>query len=531
MDTHIKRLRAKMDEFPIPLEISTIWGVGYKFEERTRATEMNSKITRRLIVTFTTIFILFGAVVLILYTSLFQQYIKEYHEKELLRQAEFISQQFTYTLDELSGIRPVTEEIRVDAYKRHMRNRQSNTLENLWLISKDGPAIVMDRPLPNFSPEKTSEILKEPLEDIFSGRNFISDSFSQFLNTPTISVGVPITSNGEIVGAAIFHSPISNLPPTLQKGKEMLLISLLASTIFAAAVIAYSARRFTNPIRKMHQVALQLAEGDYHVKTNVSQNDEIGQLARSMDQLSEQLEKSSQESAKLEKMRQDFIVNISHELRTPVTVMRGSLEALRDGVIPDEVIPYYYDTLCNVSVHLQRLVNDLLELSRLQNVDFDIKKEPLNLVDVLEEVRRSMEHVAQEKQIQIHLQKDVPRYLMEGDYVRLRQMFINIMDNAIKFSPEKGNIYLHIWEEDDQIKVSVKDEGQGMDSEQLDHIFDRFYKQDENNPSGVGLGLSIVHAIARHHNFTMDVQAKEGYGTEFIFSQKKVEMKPIEESR
>lgn len=222
----------------------------------------------------------------------------------------------------------------------------------------------------------------------------------------------------------------------------------------------------------------------------------------------------------MEKLRQDFIVNISHELRTPVTVIRGSLEALRDGVIPDETVPEYYNTLFNESVHLQRLVNDLLELSRLQNIDFDIRKEPLNLADVLEEVRRSMENVAKKKNIKIRLNLDIPGYAMDGDYVRLRQMLINLMDNAIKFSPEDSEILLRLWKEDDFIKMSVKDFGQGMNEEQINHIFDRFYKQDLNNPNGVGLGLSIVHEIARRHDFQLTVKAKEKKGSEFIFTRK-----------
>ena len=203
----------------------------------------------------------------------------------------------------------------------------------------------------------------------------------------------------------------------------------------------------------MNRVAIELAKGDYQIKTKVYQDDKIGQLAQNLDKLAKKLALSSEESAKLEKLRQDFIVNIFHELRTPVIVIRGSLEALRDGVIPDETVPEYYNTLFNESVHLQRLVNDLLELSRLQNIDFDIRKEPLNLADVLEEVRRSMENVAKKKNIKIRLNLDIPGYAMDGDYVRLRQMLINLMDNAIKFSPEDSEILLRLWKEDDWVET------------------------------------------------------------------------------
>lgn len=481
---------------------------------------MRHKITSRLIRKFTLIFILFGVAVLVLFTSLFRQYIKQYHEEELLRRAKLIAQQFTYTFDELSDVRPDTETLRLDIFRRHIKDTEMDPDENLWLVSEDGPGIVMDHIPARFSTNEIMDSLKIPLEKIAKGEPFIGDVFSKYLNGSTVSVGVPIFSKGKVVGAAIFHNPITNLPPTLQKGKEMLLISLIVATLLAALVISVSARQFTKPIRKMNRVAIELAKGDYQIKTKVYQDDEIGQLAQNLDKLAEKLALSSEESAKLEKLRQDFIVNISHELRTPVTVIRGSLEALRDGVIPDETVPEYYNTLFNESVHLQRLVNDLLELSRLQNIDFDIRKEPLNLADVLEEVRRSMENVAKKKNIKIRLNLDIPGYAMDGDYVRLRQMLINLMDNAIKFSPEDSEILLRLWKEDDFIKMSVKDFGQGMNEEQINHIFDRFYKQDLNNPNGVGLGLSIVHEIARRHDFQLTVKAKEKKGSEFIFTRK-----------
>ncbi len=414
---------------------------------------MRHKITSRLIRKFTLIFILFGVAVLVLFTSLFRQYIKQYHEEELLRRAKLIAQQFTYTFDELSDVRPDTETLRLDIFRRHIKDTEMDPAENLWLVSEDGPGIVMDHIPARFSTNEIMDSLKIPLEKIAKGEPFIGDVFSKYLNGSTVSVGVPIFSKGKVVGAAIFHNPITNLPQNLDK-------------------------------------------------------------------LAKKLALSSEESAKLEKLRQDFIVNISHELRTPVTVIRGSLEALRDGVIPDETVPEYYNTLFNESVHLQRLVNDLLELSRLQNIDFDIRKEPLNLANVLEEVRRSMENVAKKKNIKIRLNLDIPGYAMDGDYVRLRQMLINLMDNAIKFSPEDSEILLRLWKEDDFIKMSVKDFGQGMNEEQINHIFDRFYKQDLNNPNGVGLGLSIVHEIARRHDFQLTVKAKENKGSEFIFFRK-----------
>lgn len=475
---------------------------------------MKAKITSRLTRNFTLVFILFGAVVLILFSSLFRQYVVRYHEDELVRHARLVAQQFSYTFEEIADIRKINDDVVSDAFRRHVMNLSSESAENLWLVTKGGD-LVMERPGIVGNLDEAMEALRDPLRTTADGREFIGEIFTD--KDPVVSVGVPIYYENVIVGAAFFHARVSALPQTLDTGKEMLLVSLIFSTLLAAFVIRILASRFTKPIKKMQRIAERMTMGDYEIKTNITSEDEIGILAHSLDDLSQKLLLSSQESAKLEKMRNDFIVNISHELRTPVTVIRGSLEALRDGVIPPEDLTAYYDSLFSESVHLGRLVNDLLELSRLQNVDFEIVKEPVDLIEILSEVRRSMARIAAPKNIQIEFETDAQSYRMQGDYVRLRQMFLNLTDNAVKFSPEGSTVTLFFESGTTNVKTGVRDRGSGMTQEEVEHIFDRFYKRDEENPTGVGLGLSIVREIAKRHDFDLVVESVENEGSTFTF--------------
>ena len=151
------------------------------------------------------------------------------------------------------------------------------------------------------------------------------------------------------------------------------------------------AERFTKPLGKMKTAALRISGGDYSVKTDVLQGDEISELATALDDMAVKLNVASKESAKLEKLRRDFIANISHELRTPVTVIRGSLEALCDGVVSEsQMVEDYHRQMLSESIYLERLVSDLLDLARLQNPDFTMEMSEVNLKDIVQDAVRSV---------------------------------------------------------------------------------------------------------------------------------------------
>ncbi|MGI6263340.1 MAG: ATP-binding protein [Succiniclasticum sp.] len=325
-------------------------------------------------------------------------------------------------------------------------------------------------------------------------------------------VTAPVTlSDGRTAGVVILRQPVFGYRRALHDMELIYAFCLVVAIALAFAVSVALALKFSRPLHRMRNVTVQMATGNFHVRSGIHRNDEIGELAQSLDHMAEMLEKAKREREHMEQSRKIFISNISHELRTPVTVVRGSLEALRDKVVtdPDEVARYY-ESMYNEVLFQQRLINDLLELSRLQNPEFSIDKQPLNFVTVLQEAVRNARHLGRLKQIKVTAEFDRELYRMSGDYGRLVQMLLVFLDNSVKFSPEGGSIEVTLQGR----TVTITDHGSGISKEDMEHIFERFYHSlDAANKNGTGLGLTIARSICERHNIHVGVTSEEGKGT------------------
>lgn len=354
--------------------------------------------------------------------------------------------------------------------------------------------------------------VKEKVERCFQGQGFVLEEYNPMLDGIMLTVGQPVYGdNGQIKAVLMLHSPVEGLREAVWEGLRILLVSLLVAAVLGMLLAVLFSWRFTKPLNVMKNIAERLAERDYSARSNISQQDEIGELARTLDELAGRLQLADEESQKLEKLRREFIANISHELRTPVTVIRGSLEALRDGVVTEqEDVQEFHEQMYKESLFLQRLINDLLDLSRLQNTDFPIEKAPLNMVDVIHDAVRSSRQLGAEKRLQITSSVDEDCYMLNGDYGRLRQMLMVFLHNSIKFSPEGSELRLEL--EGNRLKII--DHGCGIKPENVPHAFDRFYKaRNEHNKSGSGLGLAIAKQIAQRHDMELELTSKVGEGT------------------
>jgi signal transduction histidine kinase len=319
------------------------------------------------------------------------------------------------------------------------------------------------------------------------------------------------------VGAVLLHEQIENIRGATESGLVILLFSMGAAIAISFFIAGTLAGRFTKPLSKMKTAAVKISGGDYAVKTGVTQNDEIGELATALDDMAVKLDAASRESAKLEKLRRDFVANISHELRTPVTVIRGSLEALCDGVVSEpHMVADYHRQILSESVYLERLVSDLLDLARLQNPDFAMEMGEVDLKEIAEDAVRSIRRVADGKKVEVQLSHDGEGYTVFGDYGRLRQMLLVLLGNAVKFSPEGGTVEVALSADRHAMTLSVRDEGPGIAAEDLPHIFERFYKQrSEENKNGTGLGLAIAKQIAERHGIVLTAENRQDKGSVF----------------
>ncbi len=484
---------------------------------------MKNKISIKLIVYFSAALIVFSIIIGNIFMLLFKNNAVEIHKNELKRRALTIADTISELMDGSSlnfgpgmGRHGGMMMGMQGGLGLYIRNLDDIAMADAWIVDEELNLLItgsMSHMQYNYTdlPQDAGIVVKK----VFEGQTTFSEGFSKLLETPTLTIGTPITSDGEIIGALLIHSPIQGINDATSEGFRILLISIFMALILSVLLSVALALTFTRPLEKMKNTAALLAGGNYSVKTGIKQNDEIGDLAKTMDILSQRLGEAEEERKRVQKQRQDFITNISHELRTPVTVIRGSLEALSDGVITDsEMINEYYKQILNESKSLERLINDLLELSRLQNVDFKIEMQELNICDVLKDSLRSASNLARQKNINIQYNSDKDVFLTKGDYGRLRQMFLTVIDNAIKFSHDNKSIYITL--KDNQI--TIRDEGIGISEEDLPNIFDRYYsvKSDENK-TGTGLGLTIAKQIALRHNIELFAESKLSEGTSFVF--------------
>ncbi|WP_353853019.1 ATP-binding protein [Dehalobacter restrictus] len=353
------------------------------------------------------------------------------------------------------------------------------------------------------------------IHDVLSGKESISQSFSSVYQEATITVGVPIVdANKQVIGSVLLHTPVTGITDALNKTIYILLASLLIALLIAVGLGIFYSVLFTRPLKAMNSTALEMARGNYDARTGIKRQDEIGQLGNSLDFLASELSGAREKIDKLEQLRRDFVANVSHEFRTPLTVIRGSLEALTDGTIeqPEDVERYYRRMLAETK-SLERLVQDLLELSRLQTGKITIHLEPVHIPSLLADVVKSMQTIAAGKEIQIQcdILQDVPP--VSSDYDRLRQLFVIFIDNALKYSPKKTVVTVSL-QAKDHLKIIIQDQGHGISAEELPYIWDRFYKTDKSRQSGgTGLGLAIAKHLAELLNARLNLESKLGQGT------------------
>ena len=401
------------------------------------------------------------------------------------------------------------------------KNRDILLNNDIWAISNPDAKEPMDQRLENISLKGNNLNIEveEILKKAFLGEANYDTSYSNVALVEMLTVGVPIYGNGgDVVGAILINSPVKHQQDTLQSGKTLIVLSSIVALFISFIIAILFAKNLSKPILKMRLTAIDLAAGNYNVKTEIHQKDELGDLADAIDVLSDKLLKTEQERLNMEKMRQDFFANVSHELRTPITVVRAYTETLVDDIVSDEEKKkQYYQRMLSECKSMDRLVGDLLALSKLRNPEFSLEMEPVNIIQIFDDILRSVYAIGKKKNITLDLRKDRDVYIIYGDYDRLRQMFMIILDNALKFSKENSSVHVHIKEED-RLKISIRDEGIGIPKDELANIFDKFYRSKiRQNGNGSGLGLTIAKEIAVRHGGNIEVFSEPNKGTEFVF--------------
>lgn len=476
---------------------------------------MKHTITYRLIGYFSAALILFSAIAGLSFCALFSWYTANIHERELSERALSIAgalSRFSQNGHQGRGMS--------GGYGAYLRFIDEIAMSEVWLADEQAHILQPGSRNSALSSGGLPSGAEDLISRIFEGSVASNREFSPLLDAPSITVGAPVyDANGTVAAALLLHSPISGIQNAQRGGILILVFCIIIALPLAFVLSVLLARHFISPLKKIGRAAEHVMNGDYSARTGVRQADEIGSLASNIDALFLQLSNIEDERKRLDQMRQDFASNVSHELRTPVTVIKGSLEVLEQGLVTDtDEIQEYVRQMLSDTAHLERLVQDLLELSRLQNANFPIEKTEFDLMDVVKEAARSMQRLAGQKQVQIELKDEAGSFRFSGDYGRLRQMFLIILDNAVKFSPPGRPVSIRTYWKEQTFSISISDCGSGISPDDLPYIFDRFYKERSGqNQTGTGLGLSIAKQIADRHHITITCESRASHFTVFTF--------------
>ncbi|NJD02869.1 MAG: cell wall metabolism sensor histidine kinase WalK [Ruminiclostridium sp.] len=314
--------------------------------------------------------------------------------------------------------------------------------------------------------------------------------------------------------AVYMHIPV----PEVQKARiaifSYFLISVGVAVFISVILIYIFSLRFTRPLKQIKNAAKIISGGEFGKRLDIRSNDEIGELAKTFNNMAAALQN-------LEEMRRGFIANVSHELRTPMTSIRGFIQGILDGTIPEEKQSYYLTVVSDETNRLNRLVNNLLDLAKMEAGEVKMSFKPF---DINELVRRSVikfETLLLEKSIMVEADFEEEIMGVNADIDAIDRVIYNLLHNAIKFTSEGGKITISVKSQKDRIQVSVADTGSGIESSELDMIWERFYKSDKSrsrDKTGTGLGLAIVKNIMNEHGQDIWVESEPGKGAIFTFT-------------
>jgi two-component system sensor histidine kinase BaeS len=329
-------------------------------------------------------------------------------------------------------------------------------------------------------------------------------------------LALPVLVGGKLVGAVYLSQPLRDALAVVRDLRTRWLLSTLIALLLSGGVGLLLSQAIARPLRRLTSAAGAVARGDLDHQVPVGSRDELGRLSRAFNEMTARLRAARQ-------VQTDFVANVSHELRTPLTAVKGTVETLRDGAVDDpEVRDRFLATIETETDRLIRLVNDLLILSRADSEALNLQREPLNLAQLARSTVRKLAAGAEAQGVALAVEADRRAPLALADRDRIEQVLVNLLDNAIKYSPPARTVRVRVaGSSDGMAQVDVRDEGIGIPAGELGRIGERFYRTDRARSraeGGSGLGLAIARALVEAHGGRLWLESEEGHGTLVTFT-------------
>ena len=349
---------------------------------------------------------------------------------------------------------------------------------------------------------------------LFAGNFYeVGKFFGQF-TTDHLSIVAPIAADYQIHGYLVIHKDFDDLEKMSIDIQNLVFIVFAIIFLLSFIILLFFIAFVYSPICKMKTAAIHYADGNFHYELNPDSSDELGYLATVLSFMAKQLSSAEDDQKK-------FVANISHDFRSPLTSIRGYLNAMIDGTIPPEMYDKYLNTVLNETNRLTKLTNGLLQLNNLNTKGMLLDKSIFDINYVIKNIADSFQGTIDNKSLRLSLVLTGDELLVDADMSKIEQVLYNLLDNAIKFSHPLGKLKIETTEKNSKLYVSVKDGGIGIPKDDIKKVWDRFYKSDSSrgkDKSGTGLGLAICREIIHSHGETINVVSTENAGSEFIFT-------------
>ena len=378
---------------------------------------------------------------------------------------------------------------------------------NIMLLSTDGKVVF------NTASVGTTEIPEFDATDMGSSHYRI-DTFYDTYQERRLIVQYPVEYKFAIRGYIVISKPISHIKKEANDIFNYNYFTLLITLALCCVFVIIFIRNISTPIAKITKATERYAKGDFSAKIKLARNDELGRLSDSLDYMASEIEN-------LNDYQRKFIANISHDFRSPLTSIKGYLEAMLDGTIPPEAQEKYLGIVITETERLTKLTNNLLTMNNMNENGMALDVTDFDIVAIIKQTILTFEGQCAKKKIKFKLVFSDKALSVSADQEKIQQVLYNLIDNAIKFSSTDSSIIISATEKGDKIMISVKDFGIGIPKDSISKIWERFYKTDLSrgkDKKGTGLGLSIVKDIITAHKEYIDVVSTEGVGTEFIFA-------------
>ncbi len=441
-------------------------------------------------------------------SSMTIEHLKREKADSLYREATLIAN--TYASDLYNN------QASLDAVKTQLDLMDTYLSASIWIINPSG-RIILNSSAPV---DIDNPIVVEHFDPTITAGSFYTvGNFFQSFSEETLSVFAPITSNFKVNGYVVIHTSMSEIRQSADSLLNISYILLCIMLLLSMIILFFFTEMVYIPLRKITYATEQYASGNLHYEFQIDSEDEMGYLAASLSFMATEIAKSEDNQKK-------FVANVSHDFRSPLTSIKGYLEAMLDGTIPPEMHEKYLHIVLNETTRLTKLTNGLLQLNNLNTKGMLLERTDFDVNQMIRNTAATFEGICTSKMIGIELVLTGETLTVRADHDKIQQVLYNLLDNAIKFSHNDSVIKIETTERGNKVLVSVKDNGIGIPKDSLKLIWDRFYKTDLSrgkDKKGTGLGLSIVKEILRSHGENINVVSTEGVGTEFIFTLAKVE--------